>query len=351
MSMSQQLTPQEKIKIFQDLFKGREDVSAVYWEKADKSANGYTPLCLNEWKPGICYKLQRKKCKDCPNSKYTSLNGNHIENHLRGNKIYGIYPLLDDNTSYFIAADFDGENWDKDILKFYRECEKYNLPIYIERSRSGKGCHAWLFFSKNYPASKSRGIILSILKEAKIIDQFEQDDSFDRLFPNQDFLSGKGFGNLIALPLQGLARKELNTIFLNPENNLLPCDNQWEVLEGVKKVHSDFLDNLYNKFNNEEKPTSSCKNKISILFKEQLFISKNHLPKVLSNFLKDNLNFANSEFLIKKRMGLNVYGIERYFKLIEVDDEFIKIPRGFFKELLDFLNKNDIKFNLTDGRN
>lgn len=348
--MPQELMSQEKIKIFQDLFKGREDVFAMYWEKADKSANGYTPVCLNEWKTNICYKLQRKKCKDCQNAKYASFNENYIESHLRGNKIYGIYPLLDDNTSYFIAADFDEENWDKDVLKFYKKCEKYNLPVYIERSRSGKGCHGWIFFSNNYPANKSRNIIVNILKEAKIIDQFEKEDSFDRLFPNQDFLSGKGFGNLIALPLQGQARKELNTIFLNPENNLSPFDNQWDILKRVKKVKVDFLDNLYGKFNNEKKPVASPKNKISILFKEQIFIGKNHLPKILINFLKDNLNFANSEFLIKKRMGLNVYGVERYFKLIESDDEFIKIPRGFFRELLDFLNKNNIKFSLTDER-
>jgi len=338
--MPQELTPQEKIKIFQDLFKGREDVFAVYWEKVDKSANGYTPVCLNEWKNSICYKLQRKKCKDCQNAKYASFNESYIENHLRGNKIYGIYPLLNDNTSFFIAADFDGKNWDKDVLKFYKKCKKHNLPVYIERSRSGKGCHAWMFFDSNYPAYKSRNIMINILKEAKIIDQFEKEDSFDRLFPNQDILSGKGYGNLIALPLQGQARKQLNTVFLNPENNLNPYGNQWDILKEAEKIHLDFLDALYSKSNSEEKPAANLKNKILIIFREQIFIGKNHLPKILINYLKDNLNFANSEFLVKRRIGISVYGLEKYFKLIETDDEFIKIPRGFFGQLLEFLNNN-----------
>ena len=154
------LTPQNKIEIFKDLFRGREDVFAMHWEKADKSAHGYTPFCINEWQRGICQKLNKKKCKDCQNQRYTSLNDGYIEQHLKGFKTYGIYPLLDDNTSYFIAADFDGEKWQKDILAFYEKCKKYDLPIYIERSRSGKGGHVWVFFEDKYPAYKSRNIII-----------------------------------------------------------------------------------------------------------------------------------------------------------------------------------------------
>ena len=114
------ITPQEKITIFKNLFRGREDVFAMHWEKADKSASGYTPACLNEWKSGICYKLQRQKCKDCPNAQYAGLNDYYIEQHLNGQKLYGIYPLLESNESYFIAADFDGKNWEKDIIGWNR---------------------------------------------------------------------------------------------------------------------------------------------------------------------------------------------------------------------------------------
>lgn len=347
---------QEKINIFKNLFHGREDVFAIYWEKADKSINGYTPACLNEWKSGLCYKLQRQKCRDCSNTKYTGLNDYYISLHLQGQKILGIYPLLKNNESYFIAADFDDKNWDEDILKFYNKCQKYNLPVYLERSKSGNGGHAWIFFENKYPAFKSRNIAINILRDAKIIDQFSKEDSFDRLFPNQDEHSGKGFGNLIALPLQGKARENNNTVFLDPSNNLIPFANQWEFLNKAKKVSAAKLDSLYNKFNNIDtsnntpvKKSSSLK-QLTITIAEQVYISKENLPKVLINFLREELNFINSEFLIKKRMGMSTYKIERYFKLIEPTKNNYAIPRGFLNKLIKFLDDKNIKFTINDKR-
>jgi superfamily II DNA or RNA helicase len=348
-------SPQEKINIFKNLFCGREDVFAIHWEKADKSASGYTPACLNEWKPDLCYKLQRQKCKDCPNSKYAELNEYYISLHLQGQKILGIYPLLENNESSFIVADFDGKNWDKDIFKFYTKCREYDLPIYIERSKSGNGGHAWLFFEGKYPAFKSRNIAINILRDAKIIDQFAKEDSFDRLFPNQDEHSGKGFGNLIALPLQGKARENNNTIFLNPKNNLIPFNDQWDFLSKVKKVSISKLDSLYNEFNvvdanNKITKKSSSSKQLTITIAEQIYISKASLLRVLINFLREKLNFINSEFLIKKRMGMSTHKIERYFKLIEPTENNYAIPRGFLSELVKFLDDKNIKFTISDKR-
>ncbi|MFH1187696.1 MAG: DEAD/DEAH box helicase family protein [bacterium] len=346
------LTPQQKIDIYKNLFRGREDVFAVHWEKADKSAGGYTPVCRNEWKPGVCNKLKREKCKDCKSQNYAHLDDHYIEQHLRGNKTYGIYPLLDSNTSYFIVADFDSKNWQKDAIKFYQQCQKYNLSANIERSRSGNGGHVWLFFDDQYSASKSRNIAVHILQETKIVDQFDKEASFDRLFPNQDILSGKGFGNLIALPLQGASRENGNTIFLNPENNLEPFADQWKLLQDVNKISAEHLDKIYNQLN-EDAPIAKINSKINltIVLKGQLYINKNYLPKILINYLRNNLNFINSEFLIKKRMGMSVYGLERYFKLIQTHDDEISIPRGFLNNLMNFLNENNIKFSLDDQRN
>lgn len=346
-----ELKPSQKIQIFKNLFNGREDVFAVRWEKRDGSASGYTPVCLNEWKQGLCNKLQRKKCKDCDNKAYAHFDDYYIEQHLRGNKCYGIYPLLEDNTSYFIVADFDGERWQKDAISFVKGCKKYNLPAYLERSRSGKGGHVWIFFEDKYLACKSRDIAVNILREAKVIDQFEKEDAFDRLFPNQDIHSGEGFGNLIALPLQGESRKVGNTIFLDWEKDFELITDQWEYLSKVEKVASEKLDELYNEFNNESRASkTSSKKKLRLVLREQLFIGKNNLPKSVVNFLKDNLNFANLEFTIKKRMGVSIYGLEKYFKLIENQNSDIAIPRGFLKELTDFLDEEDIKFEIVDKR-
>jgi hypothetical protein len=178
------LSSSEKLQIFRNLFKGKKDVFAVRWEKRDKSASGYTPVCLNEWKQGLCNKLKRQKCKDCDNKAYAQFNDYYAEQHLRGNRCYGAYPLLENNTSYFIVADFDGESWQENAVSFIKKRQKYNLPAYLERSRSGKGGHVWIFFEDKYPAYKSRNIAINILKEAKMIDQFEKEDAFDRLFPN-----------------------------------------------------------------------------------------------------------------------------------------------------------------------
>jgi len=346
------LTSQQKIQIFKNLFKGRTDIFAMRWEKRDKSVSGYTPVCLNEWKQGLCNKLQRKKCKDCDNKAYAHFGDYYIEQHLRGNKCYGGYPLLEDNTSYFIVADFDGGRWQKDAVSFIKGCKKYNLPAYLECSRSGKGGHVWIFFEDKYPAHKSRNIAINILREAKVVDQFEKEDAFDRLFPNQDMHSGEGFGNLIALPLQGESRKVGNTIFLDWENNFGTVNEQWEYLSKVEKVASKKLDELYSGFNNKSKTLrTSSKKKLKLVLREQIFIGKNNLPKSVVNFLKDNLNFFNLEFTIKKRMEVSVYGLEKYFKLIENQDDKIAVPRGFLKEFTDFLNEDDIKFEIIDERN
>ncbi len=347
----ERLSSKDKIEIYNNLFKGRKDIFAVRWEKADKSASGYTPVCLNEWKNQLCLKLKKGKCKDCDNKKYPSLNENYIKQHLSGIKTYGIYPLLDDNTSCFIAADFDGDNWKNDSVNFIHECAKFNLPAYLERSRSGKGGHVWLFFIDKYPAYKSRKIIFSLLKNVKIVDQFDKEDSFDRLFPNQDLLSGKGIGNLIVLPLQGNSRKKNNSIFIDYRENFIPYEEQWEFLLNIEKIPIERLDNLYNEFSQDKRfyKYGSGK-KLFINLNDHIYLNKSNLPKILVNFLKENLNFLNYDYIIKKRMGLNVYNIEKYFKLIETDGDTVAIPRGFFDDLCDFLNKHEIKYEIKDNR-
>lgn len=345
------LNSKQKIDIFRGLFRGREDVFALRWEKRDKSSSGYTPVCENEWKTDVCIKLNKDKCKNCKNQQYTSLNDHYIEQHLRGYRIYGIYPLLPDNTSYFLAADFDGKSWENDILRFIKKCADYELPIYVERSRSGKGGHAWIFFEDKCPAYISRGIAYHLLNAAQIIDQFDREDSFDRLFPNQDLLSGKGFGNLIALPLQGEARKFDNTVFLDPNGELVPFKDQWRFLLDVKKVSVDRLKALYEQLNKGIIPDKIVVTEnLTITVKDHILINKNNLPKILVDFLRENLNFINSEYVIKKRIGLSVHKMEKYFKLVQTVEDHILIPRGFLDQLKTFLEEQDIEYNLVDKR-
>ena len=216
---------QEKINLFNALFKGRTDVFARRWERWGTDISGYSPVYADKEK-----------------QKYLPLSDYFIEQHLRGNIVMGIYPLLDDNTSWFVAADFDGENWLDAAKRFWDKCSEYDLLGYIERSRSGKGGHVWFFFDQPYPAYKSRKIFLHLIKESGGIEQFDKEDSFDRLFPNQDYHSGKGLGNLIALPLQGNSAQLNNSVFLNLEDDkIIEFENQWDFLNTIKTISQDQL--------------------------------------------------------------------------------------------------------------
>lgn len=232
-----------RVKLFKERFRGREDVFAKYWESRD-GRRGYQPACKNEWKEGICH----KPCFNCINREYLPLTEDVYGTHLKGQDskgklfVVGVYPLLEDNTSYFIAADFDGQGAMHQAKEFMETCSSYKIPTYLERSRSGIGYHVWIFFEDKIPAWKTRAVILEILKNPKL--QSGNSEGFDRLFPNQDRLTGRGLGNLIALPLQGQSVQKGFTLFLNPEIQFEPYKDQWEFLRTIKRIGEQKFDNL-----------------------------------------------------------------------------------------------------------
>ncbi|HLB32397.1 MAG TPA: hypothetical protein VJL27_02480 [Patescibacteria group bacterium] len=229
------LTREQQLEFFKDLFRGREDVFAVRWQSADGTRKGYTPVCKNEWRDGLCLKRSHGKCRNCSNKEYASFNDYRLIEHLSGQKAYGLYPLLDDNASYFLAIDFDGNNWQKDVRKFIEICKKHNLEPNVERSNSGNGCHAWFFFEYKYPAEKSRFIFQTLLERINAIDKFSPKASYDRIFPSQDSLEKNGIGNLILLPLQGKSKEYGNTVFMK-SNLSEPAEDQWGHLSKISKI-------------------------------------------------------------------------------------------------------------------
>ena len=229
------------------LFKGREDVFAIRWEKENRS--GYFPAYNLDWNEFTKHKASGGSLKDFKNKSYESLTEERMQNHLSGKEVIGLYPLLTDNSSWFIVADFDESlsskrSWMEDCRVFISECERIRIPAYLERSRSGSGGHIWIFFDKPYPAFKSRTILLYLLEKSYIISTFDKNSNYDRLFPNQDYHSGKGLGNLIALPLQKLAMSNANSCFINPDTEQAFSD-QWGFLKTIQRVETSHLDGIY----------------------------------------------------------------------------------------------------------
>ncbi|OFX17972.1 MAG: restriction endonuclease subunit R, partial [Bacteroidetes bacterium GWA2_31_9] len=346
----------ENINLFLSLFKGREDIFAVRWEKGNKS--GYMPAYFYDPYRLRAHKMNGGTFQTFTEKSYLKLTDEQIQKHLGGFHQIGVYPLLQDNTTWFLAADFDKANWQKEVVTFLKACKENEIPAYLERSRSGNGGHVWIFFDKPYPAIRSRKLFISILEQSGAFSMFDKSSSFDRLFPNQDFLSGKGFGNLIALPLFKPTFEKGNSCFVNPES-FEPITDQWNFLKNIQKVTTNHLDELYEvclparqglKSGVQINTPISTEGKLNISLNNNIRISRSGLTPTLINFLKEELNFANSEFFIKKKSGRNTFETARYFKLVEETESEIFIPRGFIGKLLRFCKESQIEFDFVDGR-
>ena len=216
-----------------ELFKARTDIFALRWEKGNK--NGYMPAVIIDPYRLRIHRIHGGSYNDYKDKEYRTLTETEIDKHLQGKQFIGIYPLLKDNTSWFIAADFDEENWADQCSFFIKICAENGIPAYLERSRSGNGGHVWIFFENPYPAIKSRKIMITLLQQSGIFSVFDKASSFDRLFPNQDILTGKGFGNLIALPFNKKAMENGNCCLIDPET-LIPYEDQDRFLNGIKRL-------------------------------------------------------------------------------------------------------------------
>src|SRR4029450_8836425 len=228
--VDQTSSSQVKIALFRSLFRGREDVYPRRFESRKTGRSGYAPACANEWVRGVCEK-PRIKCAECTNRRFLPVNDDVICWHLSGCDaegqpfVAGVYPLLQDETCFFLAVDFDKAGWRDDAAAFLETCRHLNLPAALERSRSGRGAHVWSFFEEAIPAALARRLGSHLLTETMERRPDIGLDSYDRLFPNQDTLPHGGFGNLIALPLQRAARKQGNTVFR--DSPFVPWTEHW----------------------------------------------------------------------------------------------------------------------------
>lgn len=371
------LGKEERVELFRSLFRGREDVFARRWYSKATNKGGYQPVCVNEWRRGVCDK-KAVKCADCPNRNFLPLGYDEICRHLIGNDenggdVVGIYAIMPDNNCAFLCTDFDDKSckhgYKDDVLAFVGVCRDWNIPYSIERSRSGNGAHVWIFFDAVIPAYKTRRLGNAILTEAMSRDGRMAFDSYDRFFPNQDRMPEGGFGNLVALPLQGKARKELNSVFVDDE--FLAYKDQWAYLAQVQKIEEQKVDVILQQHihedlgvlstSSESKPwitpapqninSADFTKAITITVADKIYIPLNSVSAKVLNHIKRIAAFRNPEFYKKQAMRMSTYGIPRIIPCFDITDDYLAMPRGCKEAIIKLLESKGAKYTIVDETN
>ena len=371
------LSLEEKVNLFRSLFQGREDVFARRWFSPTTGKSGYQPVCGREWNREFCDK-KKYKCAECPNREFQPLGYDDIYHHLEGKDpkerdVVGVYAILPDNTCRFLCCDFDDKScahgYQDDVRAYVSVCRDWNIPAYVERSRSGNGAHVWIIFSEPIPARQARRLGNAILTEAMEREGCMLFKSYDRFFPNQDFMPAGGFGNLVALPLQGRARKDGNSVFVN--DDFVPFRNQWEYLQDMKKMSAEEVERLISRYDKGplgelskssevtpwERPQPRPMTKadfpkaITITRSSGIYIPTENLSAKAINHLKRLAVFKNPEFYAKLGMRLPVYNLPRIISCSEITDDYLMLPRGCEEAAVDFFKSNGVEVGIEDKTN
>ena len=375
----------EKIALFRRLFAGRPDVFPVRWENRKTAKSGYAPACANEWVRGICGKPQ-VKCGECPHQAFIPVTDDIIEKHLRGGNggrtsdgdfVAGVYPLLPDETCWFLAADFDGENWAADALAMLETCRAKGVPAALERSRSGNGGHVWIFFSEPVPARIARQLGAAMLTETMERRPEIGFGSYDRFFPSQDNMPVGGFGNLIALPLQRRARELGNSVFIDVD--LRPYEDQWAFLAAIPRLSANAAAEIVGdaemrgrvlgvrmpvededadepwRMTPSRRPKAGplgipLPSKITIVVADQLYIDRTDLPPAMTARLIRLAAFQNPEFYRAQSMRFPTFGKPRIISCAELHPRHVGLPRGCLDEAVELIRGEGAEVELDDQR-
>ncbi|MBI5184490.1 MAG: DEAD/DEAH box helicase family protein, partial [Nitrospinae bacterium] len=362
-------SPQGKIRLFLDLFRCRESVYPRLWDNPRKNSKGHSPVCGNEWVDSKCNK-PKIKCSECQYQEFPPLDAVAVKSHLKGVHTIGAYAIREDDTCTFLACDFDEEGWEKDSFIYQKTAKSFGVDVAIERSRSGQGAHAWIFFSEAVCARLARTLGTLLMNKADKESRTLSLKSFDRFFPNQDYLPRGGFGNLIALPLQRKARDAGNSVFI--DKSLQPFLDQWAFLASVRRlsyldlksivngalparIRKDVEDISYaadlSLFQDiDESAPSIAGEKIEITFGAQLSIPIIGMPTKLIFQMRRTASFPNPKFYELQRMRMPTYPHPRFIFSGELQENRILLPRGALEEVTALLQKSGATVTIIDQR-
>ncbi len=379
--------PEAKIALFRSLFRGREDVYPRRFESRKTGKSGYQPACANEWARGLCEK-PKVKCGACPHRRFLPVTDDVIRWHLAGREddgrdfVMGVYPMLQDETCRFLAADFDKAHWQEDVAALLETCRRMDVTAALERSRSGNGGHVWLFFAEAIPAALARRLGSHILTETMERRPDIGLDSYDRFFPNQDTLPQGGFGNLIALPLQKQPRELGNSVFLDEQ--CVPYPDQWRYLSGVDRIARSRVEEIVRDAErrgrivgvrmalpdeedaepwaiSSSQPSLGGRRKefplaeplpesLELTLANQIYIAKEQLSPGLRNRLLRLAAFQNPEFYKAQAMRLPTYDKPRIISCAEDHPRHVGLPRGCLDDLVRLFADLHIEPAIRDER-
>lgn len=376
--LNKSLGMSELVALYRELFYGRQDVFAVRWDNEKAGTHGYAPKCKNEWDRNICGKSMRIKgaCKKCAYKENQEITNQFIQQHFTGTGrnalVMGVYPLLEDETCRFLAIDFDKKNWQEEILIAKSIYEEYGIKSYIERSRSGNGGHLWIFFSEPIEARLARKLGTKVLETAINRTGSPKFDSFDRLFPNQDYMPKGGYGNLIALPLQRQAVENGNGVFV--DDTFKMYSSQTAVLQNIVRYSRSkildvlklFPDIVLQEVNNkelaeedrtlpwekkkEEKVPADLPKSIDVVLYDKIYIHKNKLHPFLKKKFIGLTVFHNPEYYLARNLRKSVQDIPVWIQCFDEDSEFLMLPIGLEETFVEICDSYHVKVNVIDKR-
>ena len=368
----------EKLELFRNLFTGRKDVYAHGYRRKDGGI-GYTPACANEWKPGICPKAshQRVKCAECGSRVFPELSNAAIIDHFKGSDdrlrdVIGQYVLDSDSNTKVLVIDFDGADWKEAANAIRLVAKSHGIDAAVERSRSGNGAHVWFFFLELTSAKTARDFGSSLIAEAAMLNKTITFEAFDRMMPAQSTIPEGGFGNLIALPFQGKAQREGNSVFVDEQFE--PFPDQWLYLSQIQLIPRTMVKSLLESIENGPHGLSASAaantaaphsrrprkrlpltprdfpSSLPITQADMLYITEKSLSPAAQMEVRRLATFANPEFFRAQSMHQSVFGKPRYIDLSELRDGCVAIPRGCKAQLERLLQEAGVSAHYSDKR-